>query len=104
MVRRGAIVAAAALFASLAGLAPASAAPEAPRPFYGVVAQGYLSPADALRMSEGRVGTLRVALGWGALDSGALPTDYDWSAFDGVVASAAHQGIDLLPVVYGVPR
>ena len=97
-------MAAAALFASLAGLAPASAAPDAPRPFYGVVAQRYLSLDDVLRMSEGNVGSLRFALGWGAVDSGALPADYDWSAFDGVVASAAHEGIDLLPVVYGVPR
>jgi hypothetical protein len=93
----------AALVALLAGTAPALGG-EPPSPqFYGVVSQDQLDRDDIERMGEGRVGTLRVPLSWSEIDSATVPSGHDWSNFDDLVAAAARERIDVLPVVYTVP-
>jgi hypothetical protein len=92
------------LATTLALLALASNAAATPRSFYGIVPQGPLGAEDYARMGKGNVGTLRVPLLWGEVDQSSLPFDYDWSAFDEVVASAARNRIQVLPTVFGTPH
>jgi polysaccharide biosynthesis protein PslG len=53
-------------------------------------------------MGRGKVGTLRVNLAWGAVqsDPGA---PYDWGHYDDVVGNAAKNGIRVLATVYSSP-
>jgi len=92
-----------ALAASVLMLVFAAGAMGAPRSFYGIVPQNSLTDADFDRMGQGRIGTLRTAVNWFAVDPGPAPDDYDWSSVDAVVAGAARNGIDVLPFLYGTP-
>jgi hypothetical protein len=48
------------------------------------------------------VGTLRINLAWGSVQSGP-DARYDWSHYDPVVRSAAENGIQVLATVYSTP-
>jgi Glycosyl hydrolase catalytic core len=95
-----------ALLAAL--LAPASSsarkAPPAPKGFFGVHPRT-LSDAgadDYAQMGAADVGILRTGFVIGQVK--AHPDDpYDWTSFDAIVTGAAANGMDLVPVLYGVP-
>jgi hypothetical protein len=72
-------------------------------PFYGVISAEPLPGGTELtRLGDGGVGTLRVNLAWGSVQSGP-EAPYDWSHYDPVVADAARNGIQVLATVYGSP-
>jgi hypothetical protein len=58
--------------------------------------------AELARMGRGKVGTLRVNLAWGSVQSGP-DAPYDWSHYDDVVGQAAKNGIRVLATVYSSP-
>jgi hypothetical protein len=103
---RGACAAALTLAAILAVIAEPEIAPAKgpPRAFYGVVPQDEIGERDLRRMKAGHLGTVRITLPWGQIDRSALPDDYDWAAFDAIVAGTSRDGITVLPTVYTVPR
>jgi polysaccharide biosynthesis protein PslG len=75
----------------------------APRAFYGVIsAEPLPDQAELARMGRGQVGTLRVNLAWGSVQS-APGAPYDWSHYDSVIAGAARNGIRVLATVYSSP-
>ena len=77
-------------------------AARAPGPFYGVMAAQDPTAAEIAQMGEGRVGTLRVNLVWGAVQPSAS-SPIDWSYYDAIIGAAAQQGIRVLPTVYSSP-
>jgi polysaccharide biosynthesis protein PslG len=107
-MRRGAALAVPALLALLlagcgGGDDDATRGSEANDPFYGVIsAEPLPSPAELARLGEGGVGTLRVNLAWGHVQSGP-DAAYDWSHYDPVVRGAAENGIRVLATVYSTP-
>jgi hypothetical protein len=87
------------LLCTCAGQAEAA---RAPGPFYGVMAAQDPTAAEIAQMGEGRVGTLRVNLVWGAVQPNAS-SPIDWSYYDAIIGAAAQQGIRVLPTVYSSP-
>jgi hypothetical protein len=78
-------------------------APRVGREFYGVIgAQPSPSPSELVRMGRGRVGTLRINLAWGSVQSGS-DAGYDWRNYDPVIAEAARNDIRVLATVYSSP-
>jgi hypothetical protein len=78
-------------------------AEQANDPFYGVISAEPLPGGPLLaRIGRGGVGTLRINLSWGAIQSGP-DKPYDWSHYDLVIAGAAINGIRVLATVYGSP-
>jgi hypothetical protein len=74
----------------------------APRGFFGIDPQAPLNDADARYMKAGGIETVRWPLSWMAIQ----PTrngGYDWGSFDPVVEIAARHGMQVLPILYGVP-
>jgi hypothetical protein len=74
----------------------------APKGFFGIGPQTGLTDRDAEYMAAGGVESIRWPLGW----AGVQPTrngGYDWAGFDQVVATAAKQGLSVLPFFYGTP-
>lgn len=91
--------------ALFAGAQAGSAKPplSAPPGFFGIGPQTGLTQRDAEYMKAGGVESIRWPLGW----AGIQPTrkgGYDWASFDEVVATAAQQGLSVLPFFYGSPR
>jgi len=87
-----------------AAAASASVPREAPTGFFGVHPRSLVGtdPSDYERMAAADVGVIRTGFIYGS----AKPKrsgPYDWDEFDAVVAGAARNEIDLLPVLYGVP-
>jgi hypothetical protein len=83
------------------GLPAGSDAAQAPKGFFGVHPRS-LDSGDFAKMANSDVGLIRTGFIYPAVrPSEDLP--YDWSRYDAVVAGAADQGIDLLPVLVGVP-
>ncbi len=77
---------------------------QAPRAFYGVIsAEPLPGTAELARMGHGRVGTLRINLAWGSVQS-SPGAPYDWSHYDPVIAGAARNGIRVLATVYSSPE
>ena len=77
---------------------------DAPREFFGVVPQSLLTEEDLNRMQEGRVGTIRLVIPWGALapeEKDAKQVDY--SSIDPILVSAAENGVRVVPTIYGTP-
>lgn len=75
----------------------------APRSFFGIVPQAILSEEDARYMRAARIGSVRLAIGWESVQ----PTrrgGYDWEGMDREIATAASQGLQVLPFLSGVPR
>jgi hypothetical protein len=91
-------VAALALAVSAVFAATASAAP--PRGFFGMVPSA-LSPADVTRMAQNGVATVRVQFNWGFVEP--QPGQRDWSNYDDVVGVLAASGLQVEPVLLGVP-
>jgi hypothetical protein len=92
-----------AVLAATASLSAPSAARAAPRSFFGIVPQSILTEDDVRYMRAGRIGTIRIPIGW---DS-AQPTrtgGFTWEGPDREIATAARQGLDVLPFLSGVPR
>ena len=75
----------------------------APKEFFGVVTQGPVTDRDLERMQQGNVGTLRLMIPWGALDTTADRGPLDYSGIDALVLGAAERQIKLLPMLYGTP-
>jgi hypothetical protein len=74
----------------------------APQGFWGIGPQTGLTDEDAEYMAAGGIETIRWPLGW----AGIQPTrkgGYNWASFDEVVATAAKQGLSVLPFFYGSP-
>jgi hypothetical protein len=72
-------------------------------PFYGVISAEPLPGAPELaRLGQGKVGTLRINLAWGSVQSGP-GASFDWSHYDPVVGAAARNGIQILATVYSSP-
>ena len=82
--------------------APHPAAASAPHEFYGVIAADDPDQTELARMGTGGVGTLRIDLVWGAVESGP-GAQLDWSHYDTLIGDAARQGIRVLPTVYSSP-
>jgi polysaccharide biosynthesis protein PslG len=82
---------------------PDALAADAPRTFYGVIAASDPDRTEVARMGAGRVGTLRINLVWGAVQS-APGSELDWSHYDELIGNAAREGIRVLPTVYSSPR
>ena len=104
-MRRGLLAAlvAAALLAGCGSGGHGSSEASAPRAFYGVIsAEPLPDSAELARMGAGRVGTLRVNLAWGSVQS-SRGAPYDWSHYDPVIAGAARNGIRVLATVYSSP-
>jgi hypothetical protein len=75
----------------------------ASRGFYGVIsAEPLPAAAELARMGRGKVGTMRINLAWGTVQSGP-DAPYDWSHYDDVVGQAAKNGIHVLATVYSSP-
>jgi hypothetical protein len=73
------------------------------RGFYGVISAEPLPGAAQLaQLGRGKVGTLRINLAWGSVQSGP-DAPYDWSHYDDVVGEAAKNGIRVLATVYSSP-
>ena len=104
-MRRGLIAAlvAATMLAGCGGGGHGSSQASAPRAFYGVIsAEPLPGAAELARMGRGRVGTLRINLAWGSVQS-SPGASYDWSHYDPVIAGAARNGIRVLATVYSSP-
>jgi polysaccharide biosynthesis protein PslG len=81
----------------------ASASPHANDPFYGVISAEPLPDWGQLaQLDDGGVGTLRVNLAWGSVQSGP-GAPYDWSHYDPVLLGAARGGVRVLATVYSSP-
>ena len=74
----------------------------APRGFFGVMGATDPDQSEIARMGAGKVGTLRISLSWGAVQS-SPGAAYDWGHYDAIVGAAAQQGIRVLFTVYGSP-
>jgi hypothetical protein len=75
----------------------------APNGFYGVIsAEPLPGTAELARMGSGKVGTLRINIAWGAVQSGP-GARYDWSHYDDVIGDAARNGIRVLATIYSSP-
>jgi hypothetical protein len=81
---------------------PAGSHAAAPRAFYGVIAANDPGMTDLARMSAGGVGTLRINLVWGVVQSGP-GANLDWTYYDELIGNAARAGIRVLPTVYSSP-
>jgi hypothetical protein len=107
--RRCAALAAAGALCLAIVLAPASSAATqpstavVPNTFFGVAPQTTLTDSEFDRMAQGHVGTLRILLNWSSID-GTPADDNNWSSIDPIVASAAQNGISVLPFIFGTPE
>jgi polysaccharide biosynthesis protein PslG len=110
-MRRGALIALPALVALLlagcggggGGTESSSEPSQANDPFYGVISAEPLPDGALLtRIGRGGVGTLRINLSWGAVQS-RPQADYDWGHYDLLMVGAASRGIRVLATVYGSP-
>jgi hypothetical protein len=76
---------------------------QAPREFFGVVPQDLLTDEDLARMGQGKVGTIRFVIPWGALVPTKSNAEVNLSTIDPVVLGAAAHGIRVVPTIYGTP-
>jgi hypothetical protein len=75
----------------------------APRSFFGIVPQAILSEEDVRYMRAGRIGTIRLAIGWESVQP-IRRGGFNWEGTDREIATAASQGLQVLPFLSGVPR
>lgn len=78
----------------------AQAGGESAERFYGVISEP--DPAALARLGGAEVGTLRINLAWGSVQS-VPQADYDWSLYDALIGEAAGNDIQVLATVYGSP-
>lgn len=90
---------------ALAALAaPAQAdARSAPREFFGISPQTWMSDDDVDHMRAGGIGSVRWPLVWEQVQPRA-GAEYDWSGFDQVVRAAARGRMRVLPFFWGTPK
>ena len=95
-----------ALLALIAAICPParSEAAQAPKGFFGVHPLA-AATADYAEMANNDVGFIRTGFVYHQANPGPSvpPAAYDWTNFDAIVAGAAEQGIDVLPVLLGTP-
>jgi len=101
VLRRGWLALAAVGLLLLVAVPARATQPSVPRSFFGVVPQGQLTASDFGRM-RGVVGTLRVPVLWAQVEP--RPDHFDFAGLDATVASAAADGVRVLPFVYGTPN
>jgi hypothetical protein len=73
-----------------------------PKGFFGIGPQTLLTDEDVSYMKAGGIESIRWPMTWAAIQ----PTrkgGYNWETFDPVVATAARQGMQVLPFVYNTP-
>ena len=80
-----------------------SLAAQAPKGFFGVHPRFIDGNIDYAEMKAADVGLLRTGFNIAGVKAHANDA-YDWGQFDSIVTGTASNGIDLLPVLYGVPR
>jgi hypothetical protein len=88
---------------AIASLSAPESAQAAPRSFFGIVPQASISEEDARYMRAARIGSIRLPIGWESIQ----PTKrgpYNWEGTDREIATAANQGLQVLPFLAGVPR
>lgn len=93
------------LFLAVLGSQAGSAkpVPKPPRGFFGIVPQTGLTPEDAAYMRAGGIESIRLTLGWAAVQP--TPTSpYDWSGFDAALEIATRAGLRVLPAIGSPPR
>jgi hypothetical protein len=78
-------------------------APRAPGEFFGVAPQSLLTDEDVDRMQQGKVGTIRIVIPWGALVPTESDAPVDFASIDPTVLKAAQNGIRIVPTIYGTP-
>lgn len=74
-----------------------------PAGFFGVVPQTGIGDEDLDRMEQGNVGTIRLVVPWGAIETTPQPDDANLQYVDTVVLGAAARGIQVLPTIYATP-
>jgi hypothetical protein len=92
-----------AVAAAIVSLSAPGVAQAAPRSFFGIVPQAILSEEDVRYMQAGGIGTIRLGIGWESVE----PTrrgGFNWEGTDREIATAASQGLQVLPFLSGVPR
>jgi Glycosyl hydrolase catalytic core len=82
--------------------AASSASAAVPRSFWGVSPINTLDGEEIQRMGAGNVGTMRLLTLWPAVET--KRDSHYWGYLDFIVASAAVNGIEVLPFVYGTPK
>jgi polysaccharide biosynthesis protein PslG len=92
---------AAACIAPTASLSAPGVAPAPPRSFFGIVPQTALTEEDARYMRAGGIGSVRLGIGWDSVQA-TRGGAYNWESIDRVVATAANQGLRVLPFLAGV--
>jgi len=75
----------------------------APRSFFGIVPQAILSEEDVAYMRAARIGSIRLGIGWESVQEDRGGT-YNWEGTDREMATAARQGLRVLPFLAGVPH
>jgi hypothetical protein len=93
-----AVTAALAIGLCAASTEPASASP--PRGFFGVVPSALQRP-DVTRMAQSGVATVRVFVNWRLVEP--QPGQRNWTNYDAVVGVLAESGLQVEPVLFGVP-
>jgi hypothetical protein len=96
-------VIAVAAVAAIVSLSAPGVAQAAPRSFFGIVPQAILSEEDVRYMRAGGIGSIRLGIGWESVQ----PTrrgGFNWEGTDREIATAASQGLQVLPFLSGVPR
>jgi hypothetical protein len=92
-----------AVAAGVVSLSAPGTAQAAPRSFFGIVPQAILSEEDARYMRAGGIGSVRLGIGWESVQT-TRNGSYNWEGTDREVATAANQGLQVLPFLAGVPR
>ena len=72
-----------------------------PRGFFGIVPQTALTEEDARYMYAGGIGSVRLGIGWDSVQK-TRGGPFNWESIDRVVATAASQGLRILPFLAGV--
>jgi hypothetical protein len=85
-----------------AALSAPEVVPPPPRSFFGIVPQTVLSEEDARYMRAGGIGSVRMGIGWDSVQA-TRGGPFDWESIDREVATAASQGLQVLPFLAGVP-
>ena len=94
-------VASAFVLGMLTCVLPAPAAAATPdQAFFGMQTFTHPSQRDVAMMRRGGVGILRAVLDGGIM---AAPDPARWAAYDALMASAARERIEVLPVLIGIP-
>ena len=78
-------------------------AADVPAGFFGVVPQAGIGDEDLDRMEQGNVGTIRLVVPWGQIDTTPEKDDLSLGYVDTIVLGAAARGIQVLPTIYGTP-